>query len=165
MTDTAAADPGNAITESNESNNTSTPASSVTVAPAGTTVPLVDDCGGAAGGACDNLGPPVGSVSYTKTSAGALQFTFSVTGAAANTTYNVFLVCGPTHAAVCGAHQVGTLTTDSAGNASPVITASAATLQRLHPTPGAHTDHLDLVPPGDGVLSTTPTGPITYTTP
>lgn len=165
VTDTAAADPNSAITESNEGNNTSTPATSVTVAPAGTVVPLIDDCGGAAGGACDNIGPPVGSVSYTKTSAGALQFTFTVTGAAANTTYAVWLVCGPTHAAVCGAQQFGTLTTDSSGNANAVITASAATLQLLHPAPGTHTDHLDLVPPGGGGLSTTAANPITYSTP
>lgn len=122
------------------------------------------DAGGAAGGACDNVGPNVGSVTYVKTGAGALQLSITVTGAAANTSYTVYLTCGPTHDLACGFVSVGTVTTDGAGNASTVITVSAATLQTLHPTPGTHNDHIDLLS-GPHTIATTPTGTITYSVP
>ena len=76
-------------------------------------VDLQQDCGSPCVTPVDSSGPTgFGFVNYNKNEAGDLRVVAVVKNAAPNTTYDVFLVCGPTHATACGFVELGTVTTN-----------------------------------------------------
>lgn len=111
-----------------------------------TTVPMVYDSDSAGFAApADMRGPEVGSVSYTQAADGSLQLRIKVEFAQVNAKYQVFLVCGPAHAAACGFITIGTLATNAAGSGAAAINVPAAVLQNSPFGPGFRNDHLDLI--------------------
>lgn len=111
-----------------------------------TNVPMVydsDSAGFTAPG--DMRGPEVGSVSYTQSANGSLQLRIKVEFAQVSTKYQVFLVCGPSHALACGFVTIGTLTTNAAGSGAATINVPVAVLQSPPFGPGFRNDHLDLI--------------------
>ena len=107
--------------------------------------------GGAAGGAIDMAGPTgYGFVNYNTNASGALRIVVGLKNAQPNTTYTIFLVCGPTHATACGFIDIGSVTTDDDGNAT-----SGAIWIEDPPYAGGPDDHLDLIGGGE-VYAATP---------
>jgi hypothetical protein len=119
-----------------------------------TTVPLIYDTDSAGfGGPYDMTGPLIGNVSYRQSGASALEMTITVDFGQPNTTYDVFLVCGPAHALACGFTTIGTLTTDPVGAASTSIAVSLGVLLNPPFGPGYRTDHLDLLAGGGALVA------------
>ena len=112
-----------------------------------TKVELVNDCGGfGPGGPCDNVGATAGSVKFGQDDTGALTIDVTLRGARPETTYGIFLTCGPTIALSCGFIQIGTVTTNAAGNArSGDIVVPVATLQAAPFGSGQRSDEITMV--------------------
>jgi hypothetical protein len=102
----------------------------------------------------DMAGPTgFGFVNFNQDDAGNLRVVASLKNAEPNTTYEIFLVCGPTHDTACGFISIGTLTTNGQGNGnSGAIDVPLATLQAAPFGSGDRTDHIDLLK-GVGDLS------------
>ena len=104
-------------------------------------VDLQQDCGSPCVEALDSSGPTgFGFVNYNKNAAGDLRVVAVLKDAAPNTTYTVFLVCGPTHATACGFVNIGSVTTNGQGNGS-----SGAIILADPPYVGGPDDHIDLI--------------------
>ncbi|MBD0370471.1 MAG: hypothetical protein ICV60_06515 [Pyrinomonadaceae bacterium] len=111
-----------------------------------TNVPMVYDSDSAGFAApADMRGPENGSVAYTQAANGSLQLRIRVEFGQVNTKYQVYLVCGPSHATACGFVTIGTLTTNAAGAGAAAITVPLAVLQAAPFGPGFRNDHLDLI--------------------
>jgi hypothetical protein len=96
----------------------------------------------------DSSGPTgFGFVNYNKDAAGDLRVVAALKNAAPNTTYHIFLVCGPTHDTGCGFVDIGTLATNGQGTG-----ASGAIIVSAPPFVGGPDDHIDLLK-GVGDLS------------
>src|SRR5215467_1800050 len=54
------------------------------------------------GGSTDMIGPEIGTVKYKQGAAGSLTLTLHTDFGQPNTTYNISLTCGPSHALACG---------------------------------------------------------------
>jgi hypothetical protein len=119
-----------------------------------TKLDLVQDCSTNCPEPVDMQGPTgFGFINYNQDSEGNLRAVTSLKNADPNTTYHIFLVCGPTHATACGFIDIGTLTTDDQGNGnSGAIVIPVGTLQTAPFGSGARTDHIDLIG-GAGNLS------------
>ena len=116
-------------------------AASVASASANDKVALQQDCGSPCVEPVDSSGPTgFGFVNYNKDAAGDLRVVVSLKNAAPNTTYHVFLVCGPTHDTSCGFVDIGTLTTNGHGNGN-----SGAIVVTGPPFVGGPDDHIDLL--------------------
>ena len=105
---------------------------------------VYDTDAGGFGGPLDMNGPEVGRVSYSQPS-GNLLLRIRLEFGQPNSKYEVFLVCGPSHANSCGFISIGSLATDGVGAGAASITVSAAVLQGAPFGPGFRNDHLDLV--------------------
>jgi hypothetical protein len=104
-------------------------------------VDLQQDCGSPCVTPVDSVGPTgFGFVNYNENAAGDLRIVAVLKNAAPNTTYDVFLVCGPTHATACGFVNIGTLTTNGQGNGS-----TGAIVITSPPYVGGPDDHVDLI--------------------
>ncbi len=114
--------------------------------------------------AIDMAGPTgFGFVNYNQDDTSALRVLVSLKNAQPNTSYTVFLVCGPTHAAACGFIDIGTLLTNASGNGNLSVTIPLGTLQASPFGAGSRTDHIDLIgSPGGGVYAVSS---INYTVP
>ena len=111
-----------------------------------TNVPMVYDSDSAGFTApADMRGPEVGRVSYTQSANGSLQLRINVEFAQVSTKYQVYLVCGPSHALACGFVTIGVLATNAAGSGSLAVTVPVAVLQGAPFGPGFRNDHLDLI--------------------
>lgn len=87
-----------------------------------------------------------GFVNYNQNAEGELRVVVALKNATPNTTYEIFLVCGPTHATACGFITIGFLTTNGQGNGnSGAIHVPVTTLQAPPFGSGARTDHVDLL--------------------
>ncbi|HZM64234.1 MAG TPA: hypothetical protein VFB59_03815 [Candidatus Saccharimonadales bacterium] len=117
-----------------------------------TKLDLVQDCSTGCSEAVDMAGPTgFGFINYNQDDEGNLRVVASLKNAEPNTTYQIFLVCGPTHAAACGFIEIGTLTTNGQGNGnSGAVMVPLATLQSAPFGAGARTDHIDLLAGGTG---------------
>ena len=105
-------------------------------------VDLQQDCGSPCVQPVDSTGPAgFGFVNYDKNAAGDLRVVAVLKNAAPDTTYHVFLVCGPTHALVCAATflDIGTLTTNGQGNGTTTISIESP------PFVGGPDDHIDIL--------------------
>jgi hypothetical protein len=121
---------------------------SVAMATANDKVDLQQDCGSPCVEPIDSSGPTgFGFVNYNKDAAGDLRVVAALKNAAPNTTYHIFLVCGPTHDTGCGFVDIGTLATNGQGNG-----ASGAIIVSAPPFVGGPDDHIDLLK-GVGDLS------------
>jgi hypothetical protein len=110
-----------------------------------TQVPVVyDSDNNGFGGPADMAGPEIGQVIYSQPGDN-LQVQINLDFGQPNTTYQVFLVCGPAHALGCGFTVIGTLTTDATGAGTTSITVAVAVLQAAPYGPGYRTDHIDLL--------------------
>ena len=99
--------------------------------------------GGAAGGAIDFAGPTgYGFVNYNSTASGA-RLVVALKNAAPNTTYEVYLTCGPTHALACGFISLGFVTTNASGNGN------SGAIQFDNPYVGGPNDHIDIIGGGE----------------
>lgn len=115
----------------------------IVMATPNTKLSLVND---SADGVNDMVGPESGFVNYNQNNAGDLRTVVKMEGGEPLTTYTIYLVCGPTHAAACGFISIGTLTTDVNGNGnSGAIRTPVATLQSAPFGSGARTDHIDAI--------------------
>lgn len=111
-----------------------------------TKLDLVTDCSAGCPEALDMAGPMAGFVNFNQDDTGALRVVVAVKKGVPDTTYEIFLVCGPTHALACGFISIGTLTTNGQGNGnSGAISVSVATLVAAPFGSGARTDHIDLL--------------------
>jgi len=119
-----------------------------------TKLDALQDCGVPCVEALDNAGPTgFGFFNYNVDANGDLRVVVSLKNAVPNTTYEIFLVCGPTHASACGFISIGFLTTNGQGNGnSGAIDIPLATLQALPFGSGTRNDHIDLLK-GVGDLS------------
>lgn len=122
---------------------------------------MFQDCSTGCPEAVDMAGPGgFGWVNYT-TYGPDLKLQVALRGAEPNTTYRVFLTCGPTHDTACGFVDVGSVTTDQygRGNNNQIIVRSPF-------GGGVRTDHVDLLK-GAGDLSAGlyAAGNINYTLP
>jgi hypothetical protein len=144
---------------------TTSPTPNLKVGPQLTTnVPLIYDTdSNGFGGGADMVGPVIGSVSYRQGSDGRLNVVLHADFAQPNTTYQTFLVCGPSHALACGFTTVGNLTTNAAGMGNESLTVSLAKLQAAPYGCGYRTDHIDLI--GGSLSSTLAAGAINYFVP
>jgi len=120
----------------------------VAMATADVKVDLQQDCGSPCTEPVDSTGPTgFGFVNYNKNAAGDLHVVASLKNAAPDTTYSIFLVCGPTHDATCGGFvELGTLTTNAQGNGTSAVSVE------LPPYVGGPDDHIDILK-GDGDLT------------
>ena len=105
---------------SNESSVASSPASPLSPTKVGpqkvTSVLMVyDSDSNGFGGSADMIGPEIGRIKYQQNNSGGLNLGLHTDFAQPNTTYQVFLTCGPSHALACGFIAQGTLTTDATG--------------------------------------------------
>lgn len=103
-----------------------------------------DTDSGGFGGPLDMRGPLVGEVTYTQPT-GNLAIRINLEFGQPNTKYQVFLVCGPAHAAACGFITIGVLATNAVGSGAVAINVPAAVLQGAPFGPGFRTDHVDLL--------------------
>ena len=110
-----------------------------------TTVLLAYDTdAGGFGGPLDMRGPHVGEVSYAQPG-GNLALRINLEFGQPNTKYQVFLVCGPAHAAACGFITIGVLATNAVGTGALGVNVPAAVLQGPPFGPGFRNDHVDLL--------------------
>jgi len=85
-------------------------------------------------------------VKFGQDDTGALTIDLTLRGARPETTYGIFLTCGPTIALSCGFIQIGTVTTNAAGNArSGDIVVPVATLQAAPFGSGQRSDEITMV--------------------
>jgi hypothetical protein len=115
------------------------------------------------GGSLDMVGPDIGRVNYQQNSLAALVLLPHTDFAQPNTTYQIFLVCGASHALACGFISKGTLTTNATGLGNASVTVSIATLQAAPFGCGYRTDHVDLI--GGPLNSVLAAGAINYFVP
>jgi hypothetical protein len=118
--------------------------------------PMFQDCSAGCPEAIDFSGPSgFGWVNYT-TYGPDLKLQVALRGASANTSYTIYLTCGPTHDTACGFVAVGTLLTDAYGraNANQIVVRSPF-------GGGVRTDHVDIIG-SDGSIYVA--GNINYTT-
>src|SRR6478736_283101 len=115
------------------------------------------------GGSLDMVGPEIGTINYRQNSVGALTIFPHTDFAQPNTTYQIFLVCGASHALACGFISQGTLTTNATGLGNASVTFSLATLQAAPFGCGYRTDHIDLI--GGALSSSLAAGAINYFVP
>jgi hypothetical protein len=101
------------------------------------------------GGPLDMTGPEVGQVRYFQEGNGSLHVRIELNFGQPNTTYDVFLTCGPSHDLACGFSAIDTLTTDAVGFGVSVTTVSIAVLQAPPFGPGYRSDHIDLIQVND----------------
>jgi hypothetical protein len=133
-----------------------------------TKVDIFQDCSTGCAEAIDMAGPTgFGHVNFNQDETSALRVVVSLKNAAPNTTYTIYLVCGPTHAVACGFISIGTLTTNGVGNGnSSAIIVPLSTLQGSPFGSGSRTDHIDLISPsgpaGGGVYAV---GSVNYVVP
>src|SRR6266576_2649966 len=106
------------------------------------------------------IGPDIGRVNYSQSSVGALTLSPHTDFAQPNTTYQIFLVCGASHALACGFVSKGTLTTNATGLGNVSVTFPLATLQAAPFGCGYRTDHIDLI--GGPLGSVLAAGAINY---
>jgi hypothetical protein len=106
-----------------------------------------DTDAGGFGGPLDMRGPLVGEVTYTQPG-GNLALRINLEFGQPNTKYEVFLVCGPAHAAACGFITIGILATNAVGAGAVGVNVPAAVLQAPPFGPGFRNDHLDLLAVG-----------------
>jgi hypothetical protein len=93
--------------------------------------------------AVDSEGPTgYGFVNYSQNST-MLRTVVALKNAEVNTTYTVYLVCGPTHALGCGFITIGYLTTDEDGNGN--TGAIWTMLTDITGPAGEGTYHIDLI--------------------
>src|SRR5262249_33979824 len=92
-----------------------------------------------------------GFINFNQDDTGVLRLTIAVKGGSPNTTYTVFLVCGPTHDLSCGFIPIGSVTKNGVGNGNTTIHIDVATLQSLQGS-GAATDHVDMIGTDGSVL-------------
>jgi hypothetical protein len=118
---------------------------------------LVLDCGPGCPEAYDMVGPAgYGFVNYT-TYGSTLKLQVGIRNASPNTSYTIYLTCGPTHDLACGFVALATVTTDAYGRAS------ANQLLISNPVGGGvRTDHVDI---GGADGSWVVAGGINYTLP
>jgi hypothetical protein len=132
-------------------------------ATANTKLEVIHDSAG--NGTLDMLGPVAGFCNYNQDDAGNLRIVFVIKDGAANTTYQIFLVAGPTHAQATGYIEIGNLTTNEIGRGnSGNIWVPVSTLQAAPFGNGTRTDHVDAIysgPPQDVFCAT----PLNYTVP
>jgi hypothetical protein len=132
-------------------------------ATANTKLEVIHDSAG--NGTLDMLGPVAGFCNYNQDDAGNLRIVFVIKDGAANTTYQIFLVAGPSHAQATGYIEIGNLTTNEIGRGnSGDIWVPVSTLQAAPFGNGTRTDHVDAInygPPEDVLCAT----PLNYTVP
>lgn len=118
-----------------------------TVGPATSTTVLMayDSDSAGFGGPVDMTGPVIGSVSYHQDAADDLSLTITVEFGQPSVVYQVFLVCGPSHALGCGFRAIGTLATSIVGQGATTIVVPFPVLHGPPFGPGYRTDHLDLL--------------------
>jgi hypothetical protein len=115
------------------------------------------DCAAGEGpGLCADMSGPSGFGWINTTYGPDLKLQVAIRGASPNTSYTIFLTCGPTHALVCGFVEVGTIVTDAYGraNANQIVVRSPF-------GGGVRTDHVDILGSDGSVLVA---GNINYTT-
>jgi hypothetical protein len=105
---------------------------------------IYDSDSGGFGGPVDMRGPEIGSVAYSQPG-GNLLLNIKIEFGQPNTTYRVFLTCGPAHNMACGFITIGSLTTNAVGAGAAAITIPAPVLQSPPFGPGFRNDHLDLL--------------------
>jgi len=105
---------------------------------------IYDSDSGGFGGPIDMGGPEIGSVAYSQPG-GNLLVKIKIEFGQPNTTYRVFLTCGPAHNMACGFITIGSLATNAVGAGAAAITVPAAVLQSPPFGPGFRNDHLDLL--------------------
>lgn len=130
-----------------------------------THVPLVYDTDNhGLGGPLDMTGPEIGEVVYSQDAGDDLKVTIHLLFGWPLTTYQVFLVGGPSHALGTGFTTIGTLTTNAVGAGTATFLVPFAVLQNHPPYgPGYRTDHIDmLVHVGDESRGGLTAGAINY---
>lgn len=149
---------------SNES-SAATPFSPTKVGPQKVTSVLMvyDTDSNGFGGSADMIGPEIGNVRYQQNNSGGLNLGLHTDFAQPNTTYQVFLTCGPSHALACGFIAQGTFTTDATGVANVSVLFTLATLQGAPFGCGYRTDHVDMI--GGPLSSSLTAGAINYFVP
>ena len=117
------------------------------LAAAKTKIDLVNDCATSdPESACDNAGAAAGFVKFEQDATGGLTIDVMLRGARPETTYRIFLTCGPTIAQSCGFLEIGTVTTNAAGVAhSGDIVVPVATLQATPFGSGQRADEITIV--------------------
>jgi hypothetical protein len=105
---------------------------------------IYDTDAGGFGGPGDMNGPPIGQLSYSEPSDN-LHVKINIEFAQPNTSYEVFLVAGPSHAMAAGFIGIGTLITDAVGAGAAAFTIPHGTLLAAPFGPGYRTDHIDLL--------------------
>ncbi len=105
---------------------------------------IYDTDSGGFGGPGDMNGPEIGEVLFGEPG-GNLHIRINVEFGQPNTTYEVFLVGGPSHAMSTGFLTIGTLVTNAVGAGSGAFTVSHGTLLTAPFGPGYRNDHLDLL--------------------
>jgi len=116
------------------------------------------------GGPLDMTGPDIGEVVYSQDAGDDLKVTIHLEFGWPGTTYQVFLVGGPSHALGTGYTTIGTLTTNAVGAGTATFLVPFAVLQNHPPYgPGYRTDHIDmLVRVGDESRGGLTAGAINY---
>ena len=110
-----------------------------------THVPVVYDTdAGGFGGPGDMTGPQIGLIAYSEPGDN-LQVKITIEFGQPSTSYDVFLVGGPSHAMASGFIAIGTLITDAMGAGGGGFTVPHATLLAPPFGPGYRTDHIDLL--------------------
>ncbi len=98
------------------------------------------------GGPLDMTGPDIGEVVYSQDAGDDLKVTIHLEFGWPGTTYQVFLVGGPSHALGTGYTTIGTLTTNAVGAGTATFLVPFAVLQNHPPYgPGYRTDHIDML--------------------
>lgn len=97
------------------------------------------------GGPSDMAGPRMGFTFYAQNTLGGLGLAETLVYAWPNTTYHVFLTCGPSHAMACGFIDLGTVTTNANGRGTTSKSVPLATLRTAPFGCGYRTDHVDLL--------------------
>ena len=124
---------------------------------------VYDSDGNGLGGSADMVGSEIGNVKYRQNGLGSLTLTLHTDFAQPNTTYDISLTCGPSHALACGFLTQGTLTTNATGVGNASDTFSIATLRGSPFGCGFRTDHVDLI--GGPLGSVLSAGAINYFVP
>jgi hypothetical protein len=118
------------------------------------------------GGPPDMNGPRIGTVQYSQRFDGSLVLEIRLVFAHPLTTYQVFLVCGPSHDQACDSVTLGVLTTDGAGTGQAGFQIPVFALQFPPFRPGYRTDHIDLLQgTGDFTKGVLAAGAVNYYVP
>lgn len=112
-------------------------------------------------GARDMIGPRVGWVIAKQLRNGDLEVNVEVRRADANSSYNVIVYCGPTHANAIAVLAFGSpVTTNASGAGSGSVLISAASIAAACGS-GSHTGHVDL----DSATTTRAATPLNFSSP